>query len=78
MAKHKPVCIHKDGIFVINDVGWLYGFISFLKEAYDGDHEEEQNNIKAWAQSLGWSERKISNRLVLRVQIVFFHMTSGF
>lgn len=65
LAKHKPVCIHKDGIFVLDDVGGLYGFISFLREIYEGEDKEEQSNRRVWAQSLGWSERKISNRLIL-------------
>lgn len=65
LTKHKPVCIHKDGVFVLDDVGGLPGFISFLKEIYEGEDKEERSNIKAWAQSLGWSERKISNKLIL-------------
>jgi hypothetical protein len=65
LTKHKPVCIHKDGVFVLDDVGGLHGFISFLKEIYEGEDKEERNNYKAWAQSLGWSERKISNKLTL-------------
>jgi len=65
LAKHKPVCIHRDGIFVLDDVGGLNGFIRFLEEVYEGEDEEERRNSRAWAQSLGWSERKISNKLVL-------------
>jgi len=65
LTKHKPVCIHKDGVFVLDDVGGLHGFVSFLKEIYEGEDKEERSNYKAWAQSLGWSERKISNKLTL-------------
>jgi hypothetical protein len=65
LLKHKPICIHKDGIFVLDDVGGLHGFISFLKEVYEGEDESERDHAKTWAQSLGWSERKISNKLVL-------------
>ncbi|MHB8075673.1 IS1096 element passenger TnpR family protein [Desulfosporosinus fructosivorans] len=65
LTKHKPVCIHKDGVFVLDDVGGLHGFISFLKEIYEGEDKEERSNYKAWAQSLGWSQRKISNKLIL-------------
>ena len=65
LKKHKPVCIHKDGVFVLDDVGGLHGFISFLKEIYEGEDKEERSNYKAWAQSLGWSKRKISNKLTL-------------
>ena len=65
LTKHKPVCIHKNGVFVLDDVGGLHGFIRFLKEIYEGEDKEERNNSKVWAQSLGWSERKISNKLIL-------------
>jgi len=65
LTKHKPVCIYKDGVFVLDDVGGVHGFISFLKEIYKGEDKEERSNYKAWAQSLGWSERKISNKLIL-------------
>lgn len=65
LTKHKPVCIHKDGVFVFDDVGGLHGFISFLRDIYEGEDKEERSNYKAWAQSLGWSERKISNKQIL-------------
>jgi hypothetical protein len=65
MTKHKPVCIHKDGVFVLDDVGGLTGFAEFLKAIYEGEDKEKGRNYKAWANSLGWSERKISNKLIL-------------
>lgn len=65
LAKHKPVCIHKDGVFVLDDVGGLHGFISFLRDIYESDDKEERRNSKVWAQSLGWSERKISYEQIL-------------
>ena len=65
ITKHKPICIHKDGIFVLDDVGGLHGFVDFLKEIYEGEDKEERSNYKTWAQSLGWSNRKISNKLIL-------------
>jgi hypothetical protein len=65
MTKHKPVCIHKDGVFVLDDVGGLHGFAELLKSIYEGEDKEEGRNYKTWAHSLGWSERKISNKLIL-------------
>ncbi len=65
VTKHKPVCIHKDGVFVLDDVGGLSGFARFLREIYEGEDKEEGRNYKTWAQSLGWSSRKISNKLIL-------------
>ena len=64
VIKHMPVCIHKDGVFVLDDVGGLCGFVRFLKDIYEGEDKEEVRNYKAWAQSLGWSSRKISNKLI--------------
>ena len=65
LTKHKPVCIHKDGVNVLDDVGGLGGFIRFLTEIYEGEDKEERSDYKAWAQSLGWSTRKVSNKLIL-------------
>lgn len=65
VTKHKPVCIHKDGVFVLDDVGGLHGFVGFLREIYEGEDKEERGDYKTWAQSLGWSSRKISNKLIL-------------
>lgn len=65
LTKHKPVCIHKDGIFVLDDVGGMSGFVRFLKEIYEGDDKEERDSYMEWAKSLGWSKRKVSNKLVL-------------
>ena len=65
ITRHKPVCIHKDGLFVLDDVGGLHGFVDFLKEIYEGEDKEERRNNMIWAQGLGWSCRKISNKLIL-------------
>jgi len=62
LKQHRPVCIHKDGAFVLDDVGGLHGFISFLREIHEG---EERSHYLTWAQSQGWNQRKISNKLVL-------------
>ena len=56
-TKHKPVCIYKDGVFVLDDVG-LHGFISFLKEIYEGEDKEERSNYKAWAQSQAFANHR--------------------
>ncbi len=65
MTKHKPVCIDKDGISVFDDVGGLGGFAEFLGTMCEEEDKEERANIRAWAQSLGWSGRKVSNRMML-------------
>lgn len=65
VTKHRPVCIHKDGVSVLDDVGGMHGFLEFLRNVYEGENKEEGRNLKAWAQSLGWSKRKISNKRIL-------------
>lgn len=65
LSKHKPVCIHKDGIFVLDDVGGLGGFADFLGRVYESEDKEEKTDHRAWAQGLGWSTRKVSNKMIL-------------
>ena len=65
MSKHTPVCIHKDGIFVLDDVGGLGGFADFLGRIYESEDREERAEYHAWAQSLGWSARKVSSKRIL-------------
>ena len=63
--EHRPVCIHKDGAFVIDDVGGLGGYADFLKTVYEDEDQEESQRMRAWAKSLGWSEKKISSLKIL-------------
>ncbi|MDD2402718.1 MAG: hypothetical protein PHD60_11065 [Clostridia bacterium] len=65
LSKHKPACINKDGISVLDDVGGLSGFAEFLGIIYEGEDKEERASTCSWAQSLGWSARKISNKAML-------------
>jgi len=65
LDKHKPVCIHKDGISVLDDVGGLSGFADFLGIIYEGEDKEEASSTRAWARSLGWSARKVSSKMML-------------
>lgn len=65
LSKHKPVCLNKDGISLFDDVGGLSGFADFLSVIYEGEDKEEIANARALAKSLGWSNRKISNKTML-------------
>ena len=65
LDKHKPVCINKDGISLLDDVGGLRGFADLLGTIYEGEDKEETANAKAWSKSLGWSDKKISNKTML-------------
>ena len=75
----RPVCIAKDGMNVLDDVGGVHGYVQFLRginqkrkmnDEYDGWSEEyglygDKEESLEWAKSLGWSKRKISNRNML-------------
>lgn len=65
LSKHKPVCINKDGISVLDDVGGLSGFADFLGIIYEGEDKAERASTRAWAQSLGWNTRKVPNKMML-------------
>lgn len=65
ITNHMPVCIHKDGIFVLDDVGGMSGFARFLKIINESKDKEERDSYLEWAKSLGWSRRKVSNKLIL-------------
>lgn len=65
LNKHMPVCIHKDGVFLLDDVGGLNGFADFLGTVYESDDKAESDEQRVWAKSLGWSEKKIANKKIL-------------
>ena len=65
LDKHKPVCINKVGISVLDDVGGLSGFADFLGVIYEGEDKEETSSARAWAKSLGWSASKVSNKMMI-------------
>lgn len=61
---YRPVCIASDGINLMDDVGGLSGFKSFLQDinidARKATEEEAENKagLLEWASELGWSKRK--------------------
>lgn len=65
IRKHKPVCIHKVGVSVLDDVGGLSGFANFLGTIYEGEVKEEASRARTWARSLGWNTRKIPSKRML-------------
>lgn len=65
LDKHKPVCVNKVGMSVLDDVGGLSGFADFLRVIYEGEDKEEASSARAWAKSLGWSASKISNKMMI-------------
>ena len=65
LTKHKPVCINKDGISLIDDAGGLGGFADLLGTLYESDDKEESANALVWARSIGFNTKKISNKKML-------------
>jgi hypothetical protein len=65
LNEHRPVCIYKDGVFLIDDVGGLSGFANFLGTVYESEDKVESNELRAWSKRLGWSEKKIANKRIL-------------
>jgi len=63
--KYKPVCIHQDGIFVVDDVGGFGGFVDFLRILNESDNAEEKEQMRAWASGMGWNTRRVRNREML-------------
>lgn len=63
--QHRPVCLHKQGLSVLDNVGGLSGFANFLRTIYEGEDKEEVKMTRAWARSLGWSDKKIANNKML-------------
>jgi hypothetical protein len=65
IEKHKPVCIHQDGMFLLDDVGGFGGFINMLKTLFEPEDDDEKNEMLGWAYSMGWSTRKTGNKTLL-------------
>lgn len=65
LDNHKPVCIHKVGVNVLDDVGGLGGFADFLNTIYESKDKTECSAYKRWAQGQGWSSKKQSSMSIL-------------
>ncbi len=55
----KPMCVHMDGLSVLDDVGGIGGYCDFLEAIHGGDKEEAQG-YRQWARSLGWTGRQVA------------------
>ena len=69
-AKHRPICIAKDGIELVDDVGGIGGFCEMLRTIYgcaaDNEEElEEKYRMLEWADMMGWTGRKINPKQTL-------------
>lgn len=65
LEKHKPICINRNGLPVLDDVGGLSGFAGLLWSIYESEDRQESSEMSAWAKSLGWSPKKISIKKII-------------
>ena len=56
---HSPVCVDADGLPVFDDVGGVGGYIDFLTTIHLNENEEERDQAREWARSLGWTGRAV-------------------
>jgi hypothetical protein len=63
--KYKPVCIHKKGGYVMDDVGGMSGYSDFIHTIYKSDDVEEKKSSRLWAKDMGWNNRKIEPKNML-------------
>ena len=70
MTSYRPVCVHKDGIELLDDVGGIFGFYDMLRTIYQVDMEneqerEERDRMLSWAEMMGWTGRRIQAKRTL-------------
>lgn len=65
LTEHRPVCIARDGLNVLDDVGGLSGFARFLAAIHESDEMNEREELREWAKGLGWSTRNVALKNVL-------------
>ena len=65
IEQYKPVCIHRNGVYVMDDTGGLPGFADVLAQLYEGEDKEEQASFKVWTKSQGWSDKRESIKTML-------------
>ena len=63
--KHRPVCLYRDGVSVMDDVGGMSGFADFLRTIYEGSDVDERRSMREWASSMGWSTHKVADKSIL-------------
>ena len=65
IEKHKPVCIHKDGLSVMDDTGGLPGYADILGVIFEGEDREEKSSMTMWSKDQGWSTKKVPAKTLL-------------
>jgi hypothetical protein len=62
---HRPVCIDRQGLSVMDDVGGLNGFADLLATIYEEEDKVEAAETRTWAKGMGWSAAKVSIKKML-------------
>ena len=65
LRNYTPMCLEADGLPVVDDVGGIGGYIEFLSRIHDDEEDDERNNAREWARSLGWTGRLIKPKNML-------------
>ncbi len=67
---YRPVCIDKDGIELVDDIGGIHGFCEMLGILYGADDTYgkgfmDREDMIEWADMMGWTGRKVSIKRTL-------------
>ena len=54
---HTPICIAADGLSVVDDVGGIDGYLTFLKNIFDNKNSDKSADLLMWAKEKGWTEK---------------------
>lgn len=65
IEKHKPVCIHKDGLSVMDDAGGLLGYADILGVIFESKDKEEKSSMTWWSKEQGWNTKKVPVKMIL-------------
>lgn len=57
LESYTPLCVAVDGLPVLDDVGGIHGYVDFLMTAHYSENEEDREEARKWAKSLGWTGR---------------------
>ncbi|HHX29622.1 MAG TPA: plasmid pRiA4b ORF-3 family protein [Clostridiaceae bacterium] len=58
LTRHQPICLYREGLSPMDDVGGMGGYAKFLYEIYEGEDRQESASLRSWAKSMGWSQAK--------------------
>ena len=55
LLEAKPVCVHAEGVPLVENVGGVDGFLDFIRTIH-GEDAGEAASLRTWARGLGWKE----------------------